>query len=52
MMSDSPVANEIRALIYKMRPHNLRPMITEEPVPARQYEPGPCAAILGRKVHR
>ena len=32
MMSESPVLGDIRALLFRFRPHNLRPLIIEEPI--------------------
>ena len=50
MMSESPVLGDIRALLFRFRPHDLRPLIIEEPIPSRELKeenkPG-CFGAIG-----
>ena len=38
MMTESPVLGDIRALLFRFRPHNLRPLIIEEPISSRELK--------------
>jgi hypothetical protein len=48
----SPLEIEMLLLCAGIRPepNHVRPRIVEEPIPGRQYEPGPCAAVIGKEM--
>ena len=54
MMSESPVLGDIRALLFRFRPHNLRPLVIEEPIGGLKEEnkPGCFGAIELGLLHR
>jgi hypothetical protein len=51
MMSESPVLGDIRALLFRFRPHNLRPLVIEEPIGGLKEENKPgCFGCYGDKI--